>query len=82
MIMEDLTKRLRASGDIGKICLASVIENECRHIKKGVPEERNTAVSFLHGCLETLLAFEVITEEEQDMLFRDVMTRAYGGTTL
>lgn len=81
MKMEDLTKRLRASGDIGVSCLAAIIEDRYRRIKK-LPEGRGNEVSFLHGCLETLLAFGAITGEEQDMLWRDVMTRAYGGTTL
>lgn len=82
MEMEDLTKRLRASGDVGVSCLAAIIEDRYRRIKKKLPEGRGDEVSFLHGCLETLLAFGAITGEEQDMLWRDVMTRAYGGTTL
>ena len=82
MKMEDLTKRLRASGDVGKSCLAAIGEDECRRIKKRFPEERNGTVSFLHGCLETLTAFGEITEEEQHLLWQDVMTRAYGETVL
>lgn len=82
MKMEDLTKRLRASGDVGECCLAAIIEDRYRRIKKKLPEGRGDEVNFLHGCLETLLAFGTITGEEQDMLWRDVMTRAYGGTTL
>lgn len=82
MKMEDLTKMLRESGDVGMSCLAAIIEDSYRRIKKKLPEGRGDEVSFLHGCLETLLAFGTITGEEQDMLWRDVMTRAYGGTTL
>lgn len=82
MEMEDLMKRLRASGDIGVSCLAAIIEDRYRRIQKKLPEGRCDEVSFLHGCLEALLAFGAITGEEQDMLWRDVVTRAYGGTTL
>ena len=82
MKMEDLTKRLRASGDVGECCLAAIVEDRYRRIKKEFPEERNKEVNFLHGCLETLLAFGAINGEEQDMIWRDMMTRAYGGTTL
>ena len=81
MKMEYLAKRLRASGDIGVSCRAAIIEDRSRRIKN-LPYGRGDEVSFLRGCLETLLAFGAITGEEQDMLWRDVMTRAYGGTTL
>ena len=64
MEMEDLTKRLRASGEVEKCCLAAVIENECRRLKTEPLEGISKTVNYLYGCLEAICAFGEITEAE------------------
>lgn len=79
MKIEDLTKRLRGSGDIEKCCLAAVIETKCRHLKTDPLGAVSKTKSFLEGCLETLIAFGVINGNEQHELEKDIDFLAKGG---
>ena len=79
MEMEDLTKRLRASGEVEKCCLAAVIENECRRLKTEPLEGISKTMNYLYGCLEAICAFGGITEDEKQELWADIDVRAYGG---
>ena len=79
MEMEDLTKRLRASREVEKCCLAAVIENECRRLKTEPLEGISKTVNYLYGCLEAICTFGEITEDEKQELWADIDVRAYGG---
>lgn len=82
MKMEELTKMLRASGDIEKCCLAAVIEHECRRFKTDPAEENGKTVIYLYGLLEAMTAFGGITEDEKRELLSDIDKAAYGEADL
>lgn len=82
MKIEDLTKRLRGSGDIEKCCLAAVIEHECRRLKTDPVEENGKTVLYLYGLLEAMTAFGGITEDEKRELLIDIDKAAYGEAVL
>ena len=79
MKMEDLAKRLRASGEIEKCCLAAVIEHEFKRIETESFEGIGKTVYYLNGCIEAICAFGEITEAEKRELCADIDARAYGG---
>ena len=80
MKMEDLTKRLRASGEMEKCCLAAVIELECKRMETESFEGIGKTVYYLNGCIEAICAFGEITEAEKRDICEDIDARAYGGT--
>ena len=82
MKMKDLAKRLRASGDIEKSCLAAVIEHEFRRFKTDPVEENGKTVIYLYGLLEAMTAFGGITEDEKRELLSDIDKTAYGEADL
>ena len=82
MKLEDLYKKLRENDEIGKCCLAAIIENQCKRMEREELEGKGKTVCYIQGCLEALCALGEITEDEECMIWKEIMLRAYGETTL